>query len=120
MSEINDLAKRYIAVWNEQDAQARAASVAELWATEGIEFTESSQFKGHPALVDRVAQAHAEFVDDGGFVFEVGDEVNGHHDAAVFTTRMVPATGGDVAWSGIIVLILDEDGRIRRDYQFAN
>ncbi|MYW02735.1 ketosteroid isomerase [Streptomyces sp. SID3343] len=32
---------------------------------------------------------------------------------------MLPAAGGDIAWAGHIVVLLDADGRIRRDYQFG-
>jgi hypothetical protein len=32
---------------------------------------------------------------------------------------MVPADGGEAAGGGLEVLVLDEDGRIKTDYQFS-
>jgi hypothetical protein len=37
-----------------------------------------------------------------------------------FNWRMVPSGGGAVAATGLIVLLLAEDGRIRTDYQFVD
>jgi hypothetical protein len=35
VTKIEDIPKRYIAVWNEPDAEARRQAVAELWAEDG-------------------------------------------------------------------------------------
>ena len=35
MSDLNDLTIRYIAAWNEPDADARARAVAALWTEDG-------------------------------------------------------------------------------------
>ena len=35
MSEINQLVDRYVAVWNEPDAELRRRSIAELWVEDG-------------------------------------------------------------------------------------
>jgi hypothetical protein len=35
-----------------------------------------------------------------------------------FNWKMVPASGGEVAGVGLEILILDDHGRIRIDYQF--
>jgi hypothetical protein len=54
-------------------------------------------------------------VRQGGFVFRSAGDVVGHHDAVRFTTYMVPAAGGPVAWTGFVFLQLGTDGRIRCD-----
>jgi hypothetical protein len=40
------------------------------------------------------------------------------HDVVKFNWEMVPRGGGAVAGVGLEVLVLDDDGRIRIDYQF--
>jgi ketosteroid isomerase-like protein len=42
-----------------------------------------------------------------------------HHDTVLFRTHMIPAGGGDIAWTGTVFLELGADGRIRRDHQYA-
>jgi hypothetical protein len=41
-------------------------------------------------------------------------------DTVKLAWEMVPAGGGEVAGSGVDFLVLDGDGRIRRDYQFID
>ena len=116
--EITQLVDRYIAIWHEPDAAQRRRSVAQLWAEDGVQFLPSREIRGHQALEERVAAAHEEFVNTGGFLFRRLGDVQGHHDALTFTWEMVPASGGDVAATGTIFLFLSDDGRIRLDYQF--
>lgn len=118
MADIEKFVARYTAVWNEPDAASRRATVAELWAPDGVQILESAEHRGHRALEARVTHAYQQFVRDGGFVFEPEDAV-GHHDAVTFRVRMVPVGGGEVAWRGVVFVQLDGDDRIARDYQFA-
>lgn len=115
----SNLISRYVAVWNEPDPTARRRAVAELWAEDGVQYTETAEHRGHDALQARVAAAYDQFVATGEFAFTAADDVVTHHDAVTFTTHMVPATGGAPVWSGTIFLLLGADGRIRRDYQFT-
>jgi ketosteroid isomerase-like protein len=113
------LISRYTAVWNEPDPAARRRAVAELWAEDGVEYTEAAEHRGHDALEARIAGAYEQFVAPGGFVFVPAEDVATHHDAITFTTHLVPAAGGAPVWSGTVFVLLDQDGRIRRDYQFT-
>ncbi|MCR6484058.1 nuclear transport factor 2 family protein [Amycolatopsis sp. OK19-0408] len=113
------LIDRYVAVWNEPDPATRRRAVTELWAEDGVQYTESAEHRGRDALEARVAGAHEQFVAPGEFVFVAAEEVLDHHDAITFTTHMVPTTGGAPVWSGTIFLMLDQDGRIRHDHQFT-
>lgn len=113
------LISRYVAVWNEPDPAARRQAVAELWAEDGVQYTESAEHRGHEALEARVTGAHEQFVATGSFVFVTAEDVVAHHGAITFTTHMVPATGGAPVWSGTIFLLLGQDGRIRHDHQFT-
>lgn len=113
------LLDRYVAVWNEPDPAARRRAVTELWADDGVEYTESAEHRGHEAIQARITAAYDQFVATGEFAFVAVGEVVSHHDAVTFTTHMVPAKGGFPVWSGTVFVLLDQDGRIRRDYQFT-
>lgn len=117
--DIDEFAERYVAVWNEPDPVARRHAIAELWDMDGVETTGSARYHGHDALEARIIEAHNDLVRDAGFVFRSAGDVTGHHDTITFTTCMVPAAGGDIAWAGRIVLTLGENGLIRHDYQFT-
>jgi hypothetical protein len=115
--DINDFVARYVAVWNEPEPAVRRKAIADLWAPDGVELTEENHYQGYEALEDRVTHAYQEFVGKGGFVFEAAGKPLSHHDAISFTTNMV--AGGEIAWTGDMFVILDEDGKIRLDYQFT-
>jgi len=117
-TDVDEFAGRYVAVWNEPDPERRRSAIAELWAADGVEFTDAGEHRGHPALLARVTAAHEQLVEQAGFVFRAAGDAAGHHDAIRFTTYLVPVGGGDIAWTGFIVVRLDDDGRILQDYQF--
>ncbi|MEV0088297.1 nuclear transport factor 2 family protein [Saccharopolyspora sp. NPDC050642] len=116
--DIDQFVDRFVAVWNEPDPVARRRAVVALWAEDGVGVGKVMEYRGHDALEVRVAEAHNEFVRDGGFVFRAADDATWHHDMLTFTAHMVPAGGGDIAWTARIFAVLDEDERIRSDYQF--
>jgi hypothetical protein len=117
VTDINDFAARYAAVWNEPEPAARRKAIADLWAEDAVEFTEENHYQGYDALEVRVAHAYEEFVAKGGFVFELAGKPLSHHDAVSFTTNMV--AGSEIAWTGDVFVLLNEKGKIRFDYQFA-
>jgi hypothetical protein len=119
MSEINGLVDRYVAVWNEPDADRRRKGIAELWVEDGAHFTPSLEARGYEALEDRVAGAHGKWVRTEGFIFRSSNNAEGHHDVVTFNWEMVPAAGGEAAAVGRDFLVLGDDGRIQLDYQFV-
>jgi hypothetical protein len=117
--DVDRLVERYLAVWREPDATARSRGVAELWATDGAEYVEGVQFRGHDGLTDRVAEAYQQFVATGAYQLTHEDHVTVHGDIVVLTLQLIHAEGehkGELAWSARAFLVLDEDGRIRQDY----
>jgi hypothetical protein len=118
MTAINELVQRYVALWNERDADLRRQEIVTLWTEDGAHFTKSLEARGHDAIAERVASAHARFVGSGQYVFRAIDNVDSHHDTVRFNWTMAPAGGGDVTSVGFDFLILAPDGRIREDYQF--
>jgi uncharacterized protein len=116
---IAEFAQDYVAVWNEPDAGVRRRSITELWTEDAVQYLSSTEYRGHRELESRVGEAHESFVAAGGFVFVLAGEPLAHHDNVVLRTDMIPAGGGDIAWSGTSILELAADGRIRREHQYA-
>jgi hypothetical protein len=87
--------------------------LAELWAQDALFVSEASRREGHAGIE---AEALATAKD---FVFRSTNRTAGHHDVVRMSWEMRRVTGGDVAASGLAVLVLSDDGRIRRDYQLA-
>ena len=110
---------QYLHVWHESDPTARRELVRSLWAHDGVEFTESSEFHGHEELEARVHEAYTEFVENGGFLFRLEGEPAMHHGALSLTVGMSPASGGETVWLGSIFALLDDDGLMKREYQFG-
>jgi hypothetical protein len=113
--QINDIAERYLAVWSEPDAEARREAIAGLWSEDAVEFVEEAEFRGLAELEPRIAEAYHLFVENGTFTVGSANDVIGHHDVISFTIQLTPP-GGDVAWAARVILLLAEDGRIKRDY----
>lgn len=120
MDNIDGFIERYIAVWNEPDAEVRRKSIVNLWAENGANVTKSLEAHGYEALEARVAGAHEKYVRTGGFVFKSLNKTESHHNVVKFHWIMVPAASGEAAAAGVNFVILDDDGRIRCDYQFTD
>lgn len=123
MPTTEELVARYTAVWNEPDARARREHVIALWRADAVHVLQSRLVDGHAAIEARITAAYEDLVAIKGFAFSVAggvpDGVQAHHDAVCFDVEMTPVLGGAVAWIGRVVLLLDDAGRIRRDYQFG-
>ncbi|GAA0665293.1 hypothetical protein GCM10010193_15900 [Kitasatospora atroaurantiaca] len=120
VTDFEKLVDRYIAVWNETDAESRSAQIRSLWTEDGEHVFPQAALRGYEAIEAVVTEVYEQFVTKG-FKFRVG--ANGKPDvnnnSVRFTWEMVPAAGGDeVSMGGVDFIIVDEDGRIRYDYQF--
>jgi hypothetical protein len=129
-----ELADRYMAVWIEPDAERRRKAIAQLWSEAGVQLlqppqevlktaadlglTPTLQARGHDELEVRVTRAYEEFVAPGEYVFRPRDNAARLGNLVKFNWEMVTTGGGEVAAVGLAILILDDDGRIRTDYQF--
>jgi hypothetical protein len=129
-----DLANRYVAVWNEADADARKQAVQGLWTEGGVHLLEppedivkrateigvtaTLEARGHAELIQRVTQAYDEFVAPGQYEFVRHGEAAVLRDLVKLRWAMVPAGGGEALAIGIDLLMLAPDGRILTDYQF--
>lgn len=135
--ELMRLPERYLAMWNEPDANMRRTLISELWAADGAqvlvdppqairEAASALAFpiptltvRGHEALDHRVTRAHEMFVAPGEYIFESrGAATRLSVNLVGFTWVMVAKPQGTVAGGGYEVLALDGEGRIRLDHQY--
>ncbi|MET8988971.1 nuclear transport factor 2 family protein [Nonomuraea wenchangensis] len=112
----NTLVERYVAAWNETDAEARAKAVAALWTEDATYTDPMADVAGHDGIAAVIAGAQGMFP---GLVFTPGEVYDAHHHIARFTWHLGPADGEPVA-VGFDVVELAEDGRIRRVLGFLD
>lgn len=133
--DTRELAERYVAVWNEPDADHRRAAVRALWAPDAVHLLQPPEemrrnahllgfdrlvleARGHRALDFRVTRAHEEFVAPGTYVFRPRGDADRIDNLVKFTWEMVARDDGRIAGAGLEILVLGPDGRIVRDHQF--
>ena len=130
------MAKKYLALWNEPDADRRRRTIAELWredgrhilqppqeireiaAQSGIGLTANLEARGHEEIEARVASAYEHWVGSEGLSFRGRDDAQRLGDAVKFHWEAI-AKNGELFAVGLQLLVLAADGRIERDYTFV-
>src|SRR5689334_8722277 len=87
MSTHEQLAHRYIALWNETDPVARRRGVEDLWSDDARYVDPLADAQGHEAIDATIAAVQGQFP---GFEFRLAGPVDGHHDLARFTWELGP------------------------------
>jgi hypothetical protein len=131
-----ELAEKYIALWNEPDAERRRLLIAELWtesarhilqppqeirgiaAGPGIAMTPILEARGYEEIQARAASAYEHWVGSEGLSFRGRDDAERLGDVVKFHWEAV-AKDGEVFAVGLSFLVLAADGRIERDYTFV-
>jgi hypothetical protein len=113
MQEIID---RYIAAWNETDADKRHALVGSLWAADGSYTDPLADVQGPDAIAGLMGAAQQQFP---GFVFTLGGPVDANHNQARFTWHLGPY-GAEPLVIGFDVVVVDGDGRIASVHGFLD
>ena len=130
-----ELAKKYVALWNEPDADRRRRMIAELWredgrhilqppqeirgiaAQPGIGLTAILEARGYEQIEARAASAYEHWVGSEGLSFRGRDDAERLGDVVKFHWEAVK--DGEVFAVGLDFLVLAADGRIERDYTFV-
>ena len=130
------LADRYLALWNEPDADRRRRTIAELWTQDGRHFVQPPQeiraiaaqpgigltaileARGHDEIEARVASAYEHWVGSEGLHFRRRDDAEQLGDLLKFHWEAVNRDR-ELFAVGLHVLLLAADGRIERDYTFV-
>lgn len=116
--QLTKFIERYVALWNEPDADRRRQTIQELWAPDGANYTQTMEAVGYDALEDRVTKAYETYVGSGEHRFRSLEPPVGHHNAVKVRWEMVTVADDLVASIGLEFLVLDDEGRIISDHQF--
>lgn len=114
---IRDVVDRYIAVWNEPDADARRRAVAELWTEDGTYTDPLAAAEGHEAIEAVIAGAREQFP---GHVFKLFGDIDAHHDVVRFGWELVPEGGDESVVVGFDVAVATSNGSLRNVYGFLD
>jgi hypothetical protein len=117
MTTAQNLADRYVAVWNETSAAARCKAIAELWVPDGLHFVGNREAGGYDELETRIIGSHEKNVLAGKNRFRAARNAQALRNSVTFNWEMVSADGEVVA-TGLEFLIVDDEQRIVVDYQF--
>lgn len=104
----DDVATRYIAVWNTTDPASRRRAVDELWAAHARYVDPLVDAQGRDAIDATIGAVQSQFPD---FLFRLTGQVDGHHDQVRFSWELGPADG-EAPIAGSDVAIVDADGRL--------
>jgi hypothetical protein len=132
-----ELAEKYMALWNEPDADRRRRMIAELWtedgsqilqppqemreiaASPGIGLAATLEARGHSELQARATTSYEHWVGSEGLSFRARDDAQRLGDVVKFHWEAV-ADDGSTAAVGLNVLVLAADGRVQRNYTFVD
>src|ERR671921_456011 len=132
-----ELADKYVALWNEPDADRRRRMIAELWtedgsrilqppqeireiaASPGIGLAATLEARGHSELQARASTSYQHWVGSEGLSFRARDAAQRLGDVVKFHWEAV-ADDGSTAAAGLNVLVLAPDGRVQRHCTFVD
>ncbi|MFP3991436.1 nuclear transport factor 2 family protein [Streptomyces sp. E11-3] len=117
MSDLNSTVTRYLAIWNEADADKRAAAIAELFTADAPYIDPLAAVEGHEGIGAVIAGARDQFK---GLIFELIGKVDTHHNIARFQWGLVTEPGSEPIAIGFDVAVTAEDGRIKGVYGFLD
>jgi SnoaL-like protein len=110
MNNGTNLVERYLAIWNETNAEARRAAVVDFWTEDGRYVDPLSDVEGHEQISALIGGVQHQVP---GHVFRLVDgAVDAHHNVARFQWELVPTGGGEALAIGFDVAVTAEDGRV--------
>ncbi|WP_327678654.1 nuclear transport factor 2 family protein [Kitasatospora sp. NBC_00458] len=114
-ADLQKLAERYLAAWNETDPAARRKLIDEVWAADCRYTDPLAAVTGREGVDALIGAAQGQFP---GLEFTLGP-VDAHHDIARFTWNLGPA-GEEPLVIGFDVLVAEADGRIASVHGFLD
>lgn len=118
MINAQQLADRYVAVWNEPNSAARRDAIARLWLPDGVHYVTTREARGYAALEERIIGSHNKNVRDGGNMFRAVKNAQTLRGVVTFNWEMIRPATGEVLAVGLEFLQVDADANIVSDYQF--
>jgi hypothetical protein len=117
--ELDQFVNRYIAIWNESDADLRREGIVALWSGDGVYLDPSTEDRGYSAIEASIASANDELVAKG-LLFRPTETTDSHHNVIRVDWKMLPAGSEEIVATGSDFLVLRDDRRIVSDYRFVN
>jgi hypothetical protein len=117
MTDINSTIDRYIAAWNETDANRRQDLIVQTWTEDATYVDPLVAVEGRDAINAAIAGAQAQFP---GHTFKLVGPVDAHHNLARFTWKLVPNGDHEALVVGFDVAVLAEDGRLQNVHGFLD
>ncbi|MBA3906170.1 MAG: nuclear transport factor 2 family protein [Pseudonocardiales bacterium] len=116
MIDFDEMTADYLAVWNEDEADARLAAAERLFAADVAYTDPMGDVRGVNELAAVVAGVQAQFP---GWRFRRSGPVDGHGSQVRFGWELGPEDG-DAPIAGFDVAVLNEEGRIRQVLGFLD
>ena len=110
MTDINETIDTYLTMLNELDAKQRLALVAQVFTPDAEWVDPPLESAGHAGISDMVATIYHHYPEHS---FRRTSAIDAHHDVVRFTWDLV-GPDGTVAFSGLDVALVADDGRLRR------
>ena len=117
VTRIEDIPQRYIAVWNEPDAESRRRTVAGLWTEDGTYTDPLAAAEGRQAVEGVITGVREQFP---GHFFRLLGNADTHHNVVRFRWELVPEGGDESVVEGFDVAVVADDGRVRDVYGFLD
>lgn len=108
MTDATMIAERYIAAWNETDAERRRALIAETWTETATYVDPLMRGEGHEQIGALIEAVHARFP---GFRFTLSGKPDGYGDNLRFSWELGPE-GGEALVKGTDFATID-GGRLK-------
>ena len=116
MLDAQTLADRYVAAWNERDADRRRKAIAALWAPDGQRPGGARAARDFGLPGRRLAGSRDR---QDGARFRAARNARRLSDVVTFRWEMLPLDSEIVLKSGLEFLVVDGEGRILIDHQFV-
>ncbi len=111
MTDLTNLAGRYIAMWNETDPARRRGLIADLWTENACYLDPLMRGDGHPGIDAMVQSVQERFP---GLRFRRTGAVDGHNDCLRFAWELGAEGAAEPLIAGIDVGVIAADGRLHR------
>jgi SnoaL-like domain len=107
--KIVELVDRYIAMWNETDAERRRGLIGKIWADGASYLDPMLSGEGREGIDAMVEAVHEKYP---GHRFKRTSDVNAHHDRAQFAWELGPE-GGPALVKGVDFATLSNEGCLK-------
>ncbi len=109
MTDVTELADRYVAVWNETDGTSRRALIEKTWTEDGAYADPAAASKGHDGIDKMTAAVHERFP---GARFQRTSAVDQHNGRIRFGWELRAADGETLIVAGVDFGVVAKDGRL--------